>query len=198
MKINHNAKPEFCLKNTLIQKDELAKALNVIELGEFVLSSEIKTFEFGKTIGRKMSIYNYKEDYHLHILAYFHKFRINSPFLLMKQPGGVNFYKVPYTNRIPLVSSSHADNKEHLMFTITRQNENGYKLETDYLKFCSYVGIQSLEYGLFKEQQMHSADVVPHMAIVALELAGADIGMKTIEGDAEYLNLRREEHKLSV
>lgn len=196
MKINHNAKPEFALKNTLIQKDELAKALNVFEQEEFLLSSEIKTFEFGKTVGREVSIYNQKHHYMLHILAYFQKFSINAPFLLMKQPEGIGFYKVPYSNRIPLITSTHADNQEHLMFTVTKQDGNGYKLKTDYLNFCSYVGVQSLKYGLNKKDQMHSADIVPHMAIVALELAGVDIGMKTIDGDTEYLNIRREEFNL--
>lgn len=167
---------------------ELGKALFFLKEGFWILDTAPYTVEYNNITARALTVANPSTGEKRNILAYKMKFTVNKPFLYMltdeMQP-----YKTPY-NRVPTVNNQLADGQEHLVFTVTHHSpETGYTFETDYYNFCSRIGIQSISMKLFQGDEgfMHAADVVPAWAIVALEKAGVDIGMKTDAGDKDYI-----------
>ena len=173
--MSHNV-TGFKLKDNPIQVKALAVAVAKIEHEGWILE-EVRNIDFMGTSIRVATISSSVAKTKRHIAIYKVTAIGNKPFVLqLDEEDELSWTRRTKSNGVITLPASLADSAPHVMYSITYENEEGFReISTQcwHDKYNALVGKQT-KLGLSRKNGtlMHPLDIIPSFALVAIILSG--------------------------
>jgi hypothetical protein len=172
----------FKISDNTIQTRFAARAVVKAETQGWKLVGETETLLKDGIRARHIEIEN-NDGEKRHVLGYNIQATANQPFVLFVNNGGKAEWSRRGTNSIVIMPKALADDKFHMMFTITHVDEKGNRQVSTQCYDRRYMRLIAKQADVKitpeNDRYLNPIDIVPSLAIVAMLLSGVKVSINT-------------------